>query len=69
MHLIAPDGRIWRGATAAREVLALLPRWRWAAYLMRVPGVLAVAERVYDWIARRRHSMPCGSAVCRRGKA
>jgi predicted DCC family thiol-disulfide oxidoreductase YuxK len=66
MHLVGPDG-VWRGAAAAREVLALLPRWRWAAWLFRIPFVLPIAQRVYDWIARRRHRRPCGSGVCRRG--
>jgi hydrogenase expression/formation protein HypE len=67
MHLVAPDGRTWRGAAAAREIVARLPRWRWAAWALRVPGALWVAERVYRWIARRRHRFACGSAVCRRG--
>lgn len=69
MHLVAPGGRIWRGATAAREVLALLPRWRWASWLLRAPGALPIAQRVYDWIARRRHRFACGSGVCRRGES
>lgn len=69
MHLVAPDGRAWRGADAAREVLALLPGWRWAALLLRVPGALPIARRVYDWIARRRHRFDCGSGVCRRGES
>lgn len=69
MHLVAPDGRVWRGAAAAREVLRLLPGWRWASYALRIPGALAIAERVYRWIARRRHAIPCESGVCRRGEA
>lgn len=69
MHLVAPDGRAWRGADAAREMLALLPSWRWASLLLRVPGALPIARRVYDGIARRRHRFDCGSGVCRRGES
>jgi predicted DCC family thiol-disulfide oxidoreductase YuxK len=47
----------------------LLPGWRWAAWLLRIPGALAIARRIYDWIARRRHRFGCESGVCRRGES
>ncbi|KPK83330.1 MAG: hypothetical protein AMS25_00030 [Gemmatimonas sp. SM23_52] len=67
MHLVAPSGAVWRGAAAAREVLRLLPRLRFMVWLFRLPGAMFVAERVYRWIAKRRHHFGCSSAVCRRG--
>ncbi|HSG82119.1 MAG TPA: DUF393 domain-containing protein [Gemmatimonadota bacterium] len=67
MHLVSPDGAVWRGAEAARETLELLPRFEALAWLFRIPGAMFVAERVYQWIARRRHRFGCSSAACRRG--
>lgn len=67
MHLVDPDGRVWRGAIAARELLRALPGGGPIRWLFFVPGVLPVAERVYSWIARRRHRFGCSSGVCQRG--
>ena len=68
MHLVSPAGEVWRGAEAAREIFGLMPGGRPLAWLFRVPGVLRLAERVYAWIARRRHRFGCSSEVCRRGE-
>lgn len=67
MHLVAPSGTVWRGAAAAREVLRLLPRFRPLVWIFHIPGVMFVAERVYRWVAKRRHRLGCDSPVCRRG--
>lgn len=67
MHLLDPGGTVWRGAEAAREMLRLLPGGRPLGWLFRLPGFPALAERVYAWIARRRHRFGCSSDVCRRG--
>lgn len=67
MHLVSPIGRTWRGAAAARELLALLPGGRPLTWLFSLPGAMHVAERIYRWIARRRHRFGCGSDLCRRG--
>ncbi len=67
MHLVAPSGTVWRGAAAAREVLRLLPRLRLLVWVFHIPGAMFVAERVYRWVARRRHRFGCDSPVCRRG--
>ncbi len=65
MHLILPppDGRVLAGADAVPELLRLLPGKRWLAWGFRVPGVLAVARRLYAWIARRRHCLVRGYGV------
>ncbi len=67
MHLVAPSGTVWRGAAAARELLRLLPGIRHLVWVFHIPGVMFVAERVYRWVARRRHRFGCESPVCRRG--
>ena len=67
MHLVSPNGKSWRGAAAARELLTLLPGGRALAWLFALPGAMYVAEHIYRWIARRRHRFGCGSDLCRRG--
>ncbi|MGY4307572.1 putative DCC family thiol-disulfide oxidoreductase YuxK [Bradyrhizobium sp. USDA 4369] len=46
-HVRAGDGRLLSGAAAFVEVWRRLPRWRWAARLASLPGVLAVLELGY----------------------
>lgn len=69
MHLVSPSGEVSRGAEAAQKVLMLFPRLRPLALLLRVPGVMFLAERVYRWIAKRRHRFGCDSVACSRGGA
>ncbi len=67
MQLVAPSGRVYEGAAAAREILRLLPRGRPLSWLFKLPGAPFVAERVYRWVAKRRHRFGCNSEVCHRG--
>jgi len=46
-HVRAADGRILSGAAAFVEVWTRLPRWRWAARVAALPGVLSVLELGY----------------------
>lgn len=69
MQLAAPSGAVWSGAAAARELARLLPALRPLAWAFHVPGTMGLAERVYRWIARRRHRFGCASGVCQRGDA
>lgn len=46
-HVRASDGRVVSGAAAFVEVWTRLPRWRWAARLASLPGVLTVLEWGY----------------------
>jgi len=57
MHLVLPDGRVYPGADAVPELLRLLPGKRWVAPLFSIPGVLALARRIYAQLALRRHCL------------
>lgn len=64
MHLVTPGGRVFAGAAAAPHVLRLVPGGTALAALFRVPGVPALADRVYRWVARHRHQLPGATASC-----
>lgn len=67
VHLVAPGGRVYGGAAAARPLLALLPGGRVLAAPLALPGAERLAGTVYRWVARRRHRDGCTSPRCRRG--
>lgn len=46
-HVRAGNGQLLSGAAAFVEVWARLPRWRWAARVAAIPGVLTVLELSY----------------------
>ena len=52
VHLVRPDGTVFAGAAAVREVFAYLPGGLIPRAVMTMPGVMSVAARVYAWIAR-----------------
>lgn len=64
MHLILPDGSVYRGARSLPALLPLLPGGVPLALVLRIPGVQAAADRLYAWIAARRHRLGCGSGKC-----
>ena len=53
-HLVRPDGTLVSGHRALPELLRLLPGWRLAGLLLRLPGAGKLSEWAYRWIARRR---------------
>ncbi|NJP05494.1 MAG: DUF393 domain-containing protein [Chloroflexaceae bacterium] len=55
MYLVAPDGTLYRGAEAVRQLLLLLPWLRGAGALMYLPGAMLLAHPLYDWVARHRY--------------
>jgi predicted DCC family thiol-disulfide oxidoreductase YuxK len=62
MHLLTADGRRFAGADAFVEIGRLL--W-WARPIVaaaRLPAVLPLLRRCYDWIAAHRH---CFGGACR----
>ena len=52
-HLVRPDGEVFAGAAAARELIGYLPGGKLVVAISRLPGVMPMAETVYRWIARR----------------
>jgi predicted DCC family thiol-disulfide oxidoreductase YuxK len=68
MHLVAPSGEIFSGADALRALLPVLKWGRAAAAIFNVPGVPALARRIYAIVARNRHRLNCGSSTCTLGK-
>lgn len=60
IQLVGPGGRTWQGAAAVEELLTILPRGRWIAWIFHIPFVRALADKVYRWVARNRYRMGCG---------
>ncbi len=64
MHLVLPDGRVFAGADAARELCSFLP-WGWLPRVaFWVPGAMPIARRVYAAVAGRRYRLGCGGEHC-----
>ena len=64
MHLVTPDGRIHRGARSLPALLRYLPGGALIRPLLFIPGVLPIADRIYDRIAANRHRLGCGGDSC-----
>ena len=54
IHCVTPDGRIYRGARALRFVGLRLPILFLVALVLWIPGVIWIAEHIYQWVARHR---------------
>lgn len=67
MHLVTPDGRrVYHGFGVIRWMAWRLPLLVPVAPLLYLPGVPALGQRLYLWIARRRfHLAPCSHGECR----
>jgi predicted DCC family thiol-disulfide oxidoreductase YuxK len=69
LHLVGPDGRIYRGAEAVRQILLLLPALRGLGELMRWPGAMLLARPLYALVAGNRYLLggrvePCPDGAC-----
>ncbi|MEX2179635.1 MAG: DUF393 domain-containing protein [Gemmatimonadaceae bacterium] len=60
IQLIGPGGQTWQGAAAVEQLLDMLPRGRWIAWIFSIPFVRTIADRVYRWVARNRYHRGCG---------
>jgi len=56
---MGPPGRTWEGVGAVEALVRLLPGWRWAAWLFRIPAARPLARLAYRWIARERYLLGC----------
>jgi predicted DCC family thiol-disulfide oxidoreductase YuxK len=70
LHLVAPDGSLYRGAEAVRETLLRLPSLRGLGEVMRLPGVIELARPIYAFIAANRYLLggrtdaACSDGTC-----
>jgi predicted DCC family thiol-disulfide oxidoreductase YuxK len=66
MHLITPDGQhVYHGFGAFRWMAWRFPLICWMAPLLYVPGIPALGQRIYLWVARNRYRLvPCHNGVC-----
>jgi len=55
MQAVDPGGRVYSGADAWAHIGLALPGWKWIAWLLLVPGIHFVAQRLYGWVARNRY--------------
>lgn len=59
LQLVAADGTTWQGAAAIEQLLQVLPRGRWIAWVFNIPFVRTIADRFYCWFARNRYRLGC----------
>lgn len=55
MQAVDPAGKVYAGVDAWARAGLALPRWKFIAWLLLVPGVHFVAGKVYAWVARNRY--------------
>ena len=64
MHVVAPDGRIFRGFHAVRALAVRLPAAWIAVPFLYLPGAAWLGTRAYDALARRRLRVTCRVDTC-----
>ena len=64
MHVRDSDGRMVSGAAAFVALWRHIPRYRFLARLVALPGIYWTAEQVYSMFARRRYRSRCSDQVC-----
>ncbi len=57
MHVVMPDGRIFRGMEAAVRAVLTRPLLGLPAWLYYVPGIRQLMDAIYRWIAERRYAI------------
>lgn len=60
IQLVGPGGQTWQGAQAVEQLLHVLPRGRWIAWIFKIPFARPLADRIYRWIAKNRYRLGCG---------
>jgi predicted DCC family thiol-disulfide oxidoreductase YuxK len=57
MHLVAPDGKAYRGAEAAARALATRRVFGWLAHVYFIPGIRQASDQAYGFIAANRYRL------------
>jgi len=52
LHVLATDGRVLKGVDAFIEIWGLIPRYKWLAKLVALPGLYQYAKFCYVIFAR-----------------
>ncbi len=60
LQLIGPGGATWQGAAAIEQLLNILPKGKFVAWIFKIPFVRTIADRFYKWFARNRYKLGCG---------
>ncbi len=55
IHCVARNGRIYRGARCLRYVGLRMPLLFPVALVLWIPGVIWIAEKIYQWVSRNRY--------------
>jgi predicted DCC family thiol-disulfide oxidoreductase YuxK len=55
MHLVTPEGRVYRGMEAAVRAVVTRPILGAFAWVYYLPGIKQLLDAIYRWIARRRY--------------
>lgn len=55
LHVVDEEGRLWRGLDAFLALWRSIPRYRWLARVLALPGVRGVAEWTYERIVAPWH--------------
>jgi predicted DCC family thiol-disulfide oxidoreductase YuxK len=64
MHVRDSDGLMVSGAAAFAALWRHIPRYRFLAGLVTLPGIHWITEQVYTVFARRRYRSRCSDQVC-----
>jgi predicted DCC family thiol-disulfide oxidoreductase YuxK len=64
MHVRDSDGRMVSGAAAFAALWRHLPRYRWLAGTISLPGINWLGEKAYDVFARQRYRTRCNDQQC-----
>lgn len=64
MVSIRPDGKIYGGFFAVRDVLLHLPLTFLPALFLYIPGASLIGVPVYRWIAKNRHRFSTPDTAC-----
>jgi len=66
IHVVTPANKIHRGARCIRYLGLRLPLLIPLALILWIPGIIWIAEIIYQWISRNRHLLSkwfgCGEA-------
>jgi predicted DCC family thiol-disulfide oxidoreductase YuxK len=73
MHVVRPDGQVYRGYEGIRQIIRELPLFFWIYPLLFLPGVTWVGPKLYHWISVHRYEFnrifggptQCENGVCK----